>query len=34
MTCDETLYRQYLGGDDAGLETLMKKYGDPPDPVY
>ena len=29
MTCDETLYRQYLSGDDAGLEALMKKYGDP-----
>ena len=29
MACDETLYRQYLSGDDAGLETLMKKYGDP-----
>ncbi|MBS6466467.1 MAG: sigma-70 family RNA polymerase sigma factor, partial [Clostridium sp.] len=29
MVCDETLYRQYLSGDDAGLETLMKKYGDP-----
>ena len=29
MTCDEALYRQYLSGDDAGLETLMKKYGDP-----
>ena len=29
MTCDEALYRQYLNGDDAGLEVLMKKYGDP-----
>ena len=29
MTCDEALYRQYLSGDDAGLEALMKKYGDP-----
>ena len=29
MTCDESLYRQYLNGDDAGLEALMKKYGDP-----
>lgn len=29
MTCDEALYRQYLSGDDAGLEVLMKKYGDP-----
>ena len=27
MACDETLYRQYLNGDDAGLEALMKKYG-------
>ena len=25
MTCDESLYRQYLSGDDEGL----KKYGDP-----
>ena len=29
MVCDEALYRQYLNGDDAGLEALMKKYGDP-----
>lgn len=29
MTCDEVFYRQYLNGDDAGLEALMKKYGDP-----
>ena len=29
MACDETLYRQYLSGDDAGLEVLMKKFGDP-----
>ena len=29
MTCDESYYRQYLSGDDAGLEVLMKKYGDP-----
>ena len=29
MACDESLYRQYLSGDDAGLEALMKKYGDP-----
>ena len=29
MTCDEAFYRQYLSGDDAGLEALMKKYGDP-----
>ena len=29
MACDETLYRQYLNGDDAGLDALMKKYGDP-----
>ena len=29
MTCDEGYYRQYLSGDDAGLEALMKKYGDP-----
>ena len=31
MVCDESLYRQYLSGDDAGLETLMKKYGAFPD---
>ena len=29
MTCDEVFYRQYLSGDDAGLEALMKKYGNP-----
>ena len=29
LSCDETLYRQYVNGDDAGLEALMKKYGDP-----
>ena len=29
MVCDESLYRQYLNGDDAGLEALMEKYGDP-----
>ncbi|MBC8533494.1 RNA polymerase sigma factor [Yeguia hominis] len=29
MACDESLYRQYLSGDDAGLHALMKKYGDP-----
>ena len=29
LVCDEALYRQYLNGDDAGLEALMKKYGDP-----
>ena len=29
MTCDESLYRQYLSGDDEGLKALMKKYGDP-----
>ena len=29
MTCDETFYHRYLNGDDAGLEALMKKYGDP-----
>ena len=27
MTCDESLYRQYLSGDDEGLNALMKKYG-------
>ena len=25
MTCDESLYRQYLSGDDEGLNALMKK---------
>ena len=25
---DEELYRLYLGGDDAGLEKLMERYGD------
>ena len=29
MVCDESYYRQYLGGDDEGLNALMKKYGDP-----
>ena len=29
MACDESLYRQYLSGDDEGLNALMKKYGDP-----
>lgn len=29
MTGDESLYRQYLSGDDEGLNALMKKYGDP-----
>ena len=29
MVCDETLYRQYLSGDDAGLEALMKKIRRP-----
>lgn len=29
MTSDEQLYRQYLSGDDAGLEALMRRYGDP-----
>ena len=24
MTCDEALYRQYLSGDDEGLNALMK----------
>ena len=28
MTCDEAFYRQYLSGDDEGLNALMKKYGD------
>ena len=29
MACDEVLYRQYLNGDDEGLNALMKKYGTP-----
>lgn len=29
MSGDEALYRQYLSGDDTGLEALMKQYGDP-----
>ena len=29
MTCDEIFYHRYLNGDDAGLEALMKKYGNP-----
>lgn len=29
MVCDGDFYRQYLNGDDAGLEALMEKYGDP-----
>ena len=29
MASDEAFYRQYLNGDDAGLEALMKKYGNP-----
>ena len=29
MTCDESLYRQYLSGDDEGLNALMEKFGDP-----
>ena len=34
MACDENLYRQYLSGDDEGLNALMKKIRRPPDPVY
>lgn len=29
MVIDEELYRQYLRGDEAGLEALMRKYGNP-----
>lgn len=29
MSTDEEFYKQYLCGDEAGLEALMKKYGDP-----
>ena len=28
MISDEELYRQYLSGDETGLEELMKKYFD------
>ena len=28
LICDEALYRQYLDGDDNGLDALMEKYGD------
>ena len=30
MVCDGDFYRQYLNGDDAGLEALMEKYGRSP----
>ena len=29
MISDEELYRQYLSGDETGLEELMKKYDNP-----
>ena len=29
MISDEELYRQYISGDETGLDELMKKYGDP-----
>ena len=29
MICDGDFYCQYLNGDNAGLEALMEKYGDP-----
>ena len=29
MISDEELYRQYLSGDETGLNELMRKYGDP-----
>ena len=29
MACDETLYRQYLNGDDEGLNALMKNTATP-----
>ena len=28
MDCDESLYRQYLDGDEGGLRALMERYGD------
>ena len=28
MACDEALYRQYLDGNDAGQDALMKEYVD------
>ena len=27
MFSDEELYRQYLSGDETGLDSLMQKYG-------
>lgn len=29
MACDESLYRQYLNGDDEGLNALMKNTATP-----
>ena len=29
VACDEALYWQYLSGDEAGLDELMERYGDP-----
>lgn len=29
MDCDESLYRQYLNGDDEGLNALMKNTATP-----
>lgn len=29
MVTDEEFYRQYLYGDETGLEALIRKYGDP-----
>ena len=29
MISDEELYRQYLSGDETGLEELMRKYDNP-----
>ena len=29
MISDEALYRQYISGDETGLDELMKRYGNP-----
>ena len=29
MACDEVVYRQYLSGDDEGLNALMKNTATP-----
>ena len=34
MSTDEEFYKQYLCGDEAGLEALMKKIWRPADLIY